>query len=161
MKKQTTNKGAGASIGMDKKNPTSKLALNIFAVAGIIREKIMKKSPHSSIIELKVLGIVSKNENISMRTLSEYLHISSPSTTEIINKLEKSGKLTRTPSKTDRRIVSLKITPLGKKTLEKCLSQASENINKLLDKLTEKQKKDFDKILETIINKQKQNEPTA
>lgn len=145
---------------MDK-NPTNKLTLNILAVAGIIREEIMKKNPHSSIIELKTLGIVSKNENITMRTLSEYLHISSPSTTEIINKLEKSKKLTRTPNKTDRRITTLKITTLGKKDLEKCLKQASVNINKLFDTFTEKQKKEFEGILETIINNQKQNELTA
>ena len=146
---------------MDKNDPTSKLMLNILAVAGIIREKIIEKNPESSILELKTLGIVSKNENISMKTLAEYLHISSPSTTEIINKLEKNGKLKRTPSKTDRRIVSLKITSLGKKNLEKCLKQASVKIEKLFDAFTQKQKKDFEEILETIITNQKQNELTA
>lgn len=146
---------------MDKNDPTSKLTLNILAVAGIIREKIIEKNPESSILELKTLGIVSKNENISMKTLAEYLHISSPSTTEIINKLEKNRKLKRTPSKTDRRIVSLKITPLGKKNLEKCLKQASVKIDKLFDTFTQKQKKDFEEILETIITNQKQNELTT
>ncbi|MEI6480071.1 MAG: MarR family transcriptional regulator [bacterium] len=146
---------------MDKNDPTSKLMLNILAVAGIIREKIIEKNPESSILELKTLGIVSKNENISMKTLAEYLHISSPSTTEIINKLEKNGKLKRTPSKTDRRIVSLKITSLGKKNLEKCLKQASVKIEKLFDAFTQKQKKDFEGILETIITNKKQDELTA
>ena len=146
---------------MVKINPISKLTLNILAVAGIVREKILQKNSHSSIIELKALGIVSKKENVTMKALSEYLYISSPSTTEIINRLEKNGKLTRSTSKTDRRIISLKISPLGKKTLDKCLSQASPNIHKLLNNLTEQQKKDFDTILETIINNQKQNELTA
>lgn len=146
---------------MVKINPTNKLTLNIFAVAGIIREKIIQKNPESSILELKTLGIVSKNESITMKTLAEYLHISSPSTTEIINKLEKNGKLIRIPSKTDRRIVSLKITLQGKKNLEKCLKQASSNINKLFETFTQKQKDNFEEVLETIINKEKQNELTA
>ena len=146
---------------MTKSNPTNKTTLNILAVAGIVRENIMQKNPRSSILEMKTLGIIFKKENISMRDLSEHLHISSPSTTEIVNKLVENGKLNRTMDKKDKRITTLKITPLGKKSLEKCLAQASVGINKLLDSLTEKQRSDFDTILETIIANKKQNELTA
>jgi len=146
---------------MLKDNNTNKFTLNILAVTGIVREKIMQENPHSSILELKTLGIVSKKEDITMKTLSEYLHISSPSTTEIINRLVEDKKLSRSTSNKDHRIIYLTITPLGKKTLEKHLSKASMTIDKLMNSLTDKQKNEFNKILEIIINKQKQHEHSA
>ena len=87
-----------------------------------------------------------------MSRLADLLHISAPSTTEIINILVDEKKLKRLPDKNDRRIVNLQITAQGKKTLDKSLLSASENIEELLKGLTEKQMNNFDKILEIIIN---------
>ena len=134
----------------------SKLTLNILAVAGMIREKIMQKNTGPfSVLELKTLGIVSKNEGISMSKLAECLHVSSPSATEVINKLVKNGELKRSSDEKDRRIISLQITPQGKKILEQSLKLASKNISKLLTNLSSSQKNDFNKILEIIINNKK------
>ena len=140
----------------------NKLTLNIFAVAGIMRGEIMQKKPASfSVLEFKTLGIVSKNPKITMSKLAEYLHISSPSVTEIINKLVKNGKLKKIPDKKDRRITRLETTKKGKNELDNCLKKSFTNIKNLMLKLSKTQKKDLNKILEIIINNQKQNELTA
>ena len=137
---------------MTKDKNTNKLTMNMLAVAGIMREKIMQKNPDSSILELKTLGIISKKDGISMSSLAHLLHISAPSATEIINKLVGDKKIKRLPDSVDRRVISLKITTQGNTALEKSIHLASENIEKLLDTLSDKQRDEFNKILEIIIN---------
>ncbi len=139
---------------MNKKHTTniSELTMNMLAVAGILREKIRQNDPSSSALELKVLGVVSKRNGISMKNLADLLHISAPSTTEITNKLVEEKKLKRHTHTNDRRIISLEITKEGKRTLEKSLNKASASIKDLLKNLSAQQKKDFGSVLEIIIN---------
>ena len=133
----------------------------MLAVAGMMREKILQKNQELSILELKTLGIVSNMQGISMGDLARCLHISAPSSTEITNKLIKEGSLKRYTNKKDRRVISLQMTALGKKNLDKSLVLAGANIKDMLSSLSDEEKKNFNTILEKIINKQKQNELTA
>ena len=145
---------------MEKIN-INKMTLNMLAVAGMMREKILQKNQELSILELKTLGIVSNMQGISMGDLARCLHISAPSSTEITNKLIKEGSLKRYTNKKDRRVISLQMTALGKKNLDKSLVLAGANIKDMLSSLSDEEKKNFNTILEKIINKQKQNELTA
>jgi len=50
-----------------------------------------------------------------MNSLAEFLHISTPAVTNLVDKLEKSGHARRLPHSTDRRAHIIDLTPAGRK----------------------------------------------
>jgi len=50
-----------------------------------------------------------------MNSLAEFLHISTPAVTNLVDKLEKSGYAKRVPHPTDRRAHVIELTPFGRK----------------------------------------------
>ena len=62
----------------------------------------------------RVLAALKMKPEISMRDLSYLLAIRHQSLNELLNKLEKSGYITRTPSETDKRSVMIRLTEKGK-----------------------------------------------
>lgn len=139
------------------------LASHMFTIGRIMREQIHqgKEGDFFSFLEFKTLAIVSEKKEPSMRDISSSLHITSPSTTQIIDRLVKNKELVRIPDPKDRRIIRLKITPVGKKHLDKQFTCASEKIKKILGALSEKQKIELTKIFTTIINNHNNHEHSA
>jgi len=62
----------------------------------------------------RVLAVLKIKPEISMKDLSYLLAIRHQSLNELLNKLEKSGYITRTPSETDKRSIIIRITEKGK-----------------------------------------------
>ena len=62
----------------------------------------------------RVLAMLKMKLEISMRDLSYLLAIRHQSLNELLNKLEKSGYITRTPSETDKRSIMVSLTEKGK-----------------------------------------------
>ncbi len=57
--------------------------------------------------------IASMNANVAVTAgaLSEHLHISTASVTKLLDRLERAGHIVRRPHPTDRRAVTVEITP--------------------------------------------------
>lgn len=61
----------------------------------------------------RVLAILKMKPEISTKDLSYLLDIRQQSLSELLNKLEKAGYITRTPKETDRRVMLVKLTEKG------------------------------------------------
>ena len=73
----------------------------IFSLNQKIKESFEKVSKEAlfSIVQIRVLNFVSQKKDPSMKEVADYFCISSPSATEAIERLIKSGLLTRKANK--------------------------------------------------------------
>ena len=126
-----------------------KLVSMIFTTSRLIRERSgnQEKIDPFSILQLETLRYVDEKENPSMREIADYLCITAPSATSLINTLVKSKRLLRIHGKADRRLVRLAITPKGKEALVIGFKKITKRMQTILSNLDEKEKADLIMIL--------------
>ncbi len=66
-----------------------------------------------TITQLRALYYLNASGGTNVRQLAETLHVSSPTVTGLIERLEQQGLVTRTMSSTDRRVVDVTLTEVG------------------------------------------------
>lgn len=134
------------------KGTTSELISQIFSVSRLIREsaKDREKIDPFSYLRLEALRYVSERKNPSMKDISDYLCITPPSATSLVNGLVKAKHLERLYDKDDRRIVRLAITQSGKKKLEAGFRDITKRMEKILSNLEEKERRDLIRILQKL-----------
>lgn len=105
-----------------------------------------------SFMHVKALQFVAERGSPSMSEIADELRITSPGTTVIVDKLVELGDLARAADDADRRVVRLKITARGKKTLEKGLKEIERKISARLSILTAADRTHFTAILKKLIS---------
>ncbi len=130
------------------------LASLIFTAGRLIRERTVNhgKLDLLSFVHLKILALIAEKDFVAMKEIAGLLHVTPPSTTATINRLVKSGQLQKRFDKKDRRIVRLKITSKGRKTLVLRRQEVEKRLSGILNVLDSKEKKEFSNILKKIIN---------
>ena len=108
--------------------------------------------------EFKVLRMVNSyvsdeftdNQNgIKVTALSELLCVSKSALSQILSILEDKGLIERTMTKSDRRVVYVSLTELGREKLKKSF----ENINRVVDRIFEKMGDEDTELLIRLMNK--------
>ena len=129
-----------------------KLLSAIFNVGRLIREKMHldKCSSDFTHAEIEVLKFTYKEKNTTMRAVADYLHIKPSSTTPIIDHLVRKGSLKRTKDKNDRRVIYIKLTAQGLKSLQKKYKTIHKTLEKVFGKLNTDDKNTLIKIFEKI-----------
>lgn len=134
------------------KKDIEKITSLLFSFNQKMKEAFGKNTNESipSIVQMRVLYFVNEKKNPSMKEVSEYFCVSSPSATEMIERLIKSGSLTRKANLEDRRSVNIAITKKGKKELNSAKKIADKFIAKSVSNLNKKELENFLEILEKI-----------
>lgn len=129
-----------------------KLVSMIFTTSRLIRERSgnQEKIDPFSMLQLETLRYVNDKENPSMREIADYLCITAPSATSLIDTLVKSKRLERIHDKTDRRLVRLAVSPKGKEALIVGFKKITKRIQTVLNNLSEKERVDLILILEKL-----------
>ena len=124
----------------------------IFTTSRLIRERSgnQEKIDPFSILQLETLRYVDEKENTSMREIADYLCITAPSATSLIDTLVKSRRLERIHDKADRRLVRLAVTPKGKEALVVGFKKITKRMQAVLGNLSEKERADLIMILEKL-----------
>lgn len=78
------------------------------------------------------------------------LKVAAPTATGIINRLEKSGYVKRTPDKADRRTVNVELTVKGKKVAQQLKTAVVNRWSEILEKIPSKDVCDYLRILRKI-----------
>lgn len=94
----------------------------------------------------RVLAMLRIQSDISTKDLSYLLGIRQQSLNELLNKLEKAGYVTRTPSESDRRIMIVGLTQKGKET-----KQETTELPSIFDCLSEGEQQNLGDYLDRII----------
>lgn len=121
------------------------------------RRKINEKSKgltfgkDLTLSQLDTLIFIGTENKKTMESISKHLNITPPSTTTLINKLEKQRLIIRKADKDDRRLTYIELTPKTKKQLSDMKTKKEKIFNSLLSKLNEKERRDFKKIITKLI----------
>ena len=105
-----------------------------------------------TISQIEVLHYVIKNKNPIMRDIADYLKITPPSVTTIIEFLTKKKLLKREIDKKDKRIVRIIATQKAIKTFEYFKNKRIRMIKEILSKLSVKDKNELVRILSLLKN---------
>jgi len=96
----------------------------------------------------RVLSILKMKPEISQKELGYLLDMRNQSLGELLNKLEKNGYITRTPSEEDRRTAVIRLTPEGEAAAGDPTVAAEED---LFSSFSEEERKNLSDYLDRII----------
>lgn len=101
------------------------------------------KTKAISMIDFRVLRVVSENPGKQIKDLLEILKIPNSTLTSVINRLEKKGILRRVISSEDRRSFNIEITDVGKEIQEEHKKFDYETAKKYLEATDSEEEKKF------------------
>ncbi len=113
-------------------------------------EKTFAADPFTC-LRVQVLEYILENKNTGMNELAKFLSITPPSATSIINKLVQAGLIIRVEHKSDRRKVLVRVTPKGKKMLQKGKCLIEEHMGKIFSVLNNSELDQFTKLVKKLI----------
>lgn len=100
----------------------------------------------------KVLSVLSMKPEISQKELTALLDMSKQSLAELLGKMEKSGYIAREPSETDKRSITIRLLPEGRKAAEEMDGNALEVV-RIFDCLEPEELEQFSACLDRIIKR--------
>lgn len=106
----------------------------------------------ATMLHFSTLSYLDKNPEATMSDISHYLQSSFSSTTQLIERLHKSGFVQRTDDTNDRRIIHLSLTKDGKKELREMTKKRISQMKKMYANIDEKDMSDLIRIQEKILN---------
>ena len=97
-----------------------------------------------------VLMAIIENKEITQKELSSILSIEGPTTTKIIDNLEKRGFIRRVTHETDRRSYKISLTNKGKEIKKEVLKLGDCFMKEVKSSLTEEEKKQLHYLLNKV-----------
>lgn len=108
-------------------------------------------APHLKPGRFATLMLISQNPGLTQMDLSRAIARDKSSVTPLVQSLQRDGLVERRQSETDRRSVTLWLTPAGEDALESLLEHAREHDRKL-DAIVGAKKPEFLRLLKKISN---------
>lgn len=119
----------------------------IFRMKQLTHENMQaEKDRNFSFLQFIALRFIKEKKPL-MKEVADFLAITPPSATSIINTLTEAGLVNRLTEKTDRRIVRIAITKKGENSLEKWHKKIAGNMRKRLEKLNKSEQENLASIL--------------
>jgi DNA-binding MarR family transcriptional regulator len=136
----------------NQKTEISELVNLLYKVAGMVKEKIKEQADQDSLSfsGIRTLIFFQKKGEPTMKEVADYLCVTPPSATSMMNHYVKSGLLERLYDKTDRRIVRLRLTQKGQTVLQAGNKVLCATLENTLSSLSQAQILEFKKILEAL-----------
>lgn len=97
------------------------IILNLLRLSALINRlglKLVEGTGLSSVQQWQLLGIISRNEGITLSKLSEETLVTKQNMTGLIERMSKGGWVTTWSDPADKRLTRVRITEKGKETLE-------------------------------------------
>ena len=146
-----------------------KVMMGIFRVSEFFKKKSTELFAKYGITfsQYNVLRAIGSSENgqNNINNIRKIMVVSGPNITMIAKRLEKNGFLLRERNPEDERVTLLKITPKGRRTLNKIIKDKNEFLEEILEDYPEEMReqfalevKEFLKKTTTLRNNQKKGE---
>ncbi len=136
------------------KTPLKKLSSDIAPLLVSLTRSIYRTmravSPTCSFLEMKTLTIAHEQKNPSMKDIAEELGISSPATTAVIDRLIADKAVERSEDASDRRMIRISLTPLGKKLFEKNRGVIYDAIEERMSVLSDSERLELTRLLQKL-----------
>lgn len=102
--------------------------------------------------EFLLLKSIALFEHRKISEIAKELCVTMPYLTSLADKMVKKGYLERIQSKEDRRIITIRLTPSGKKIYTKLDKIVHKYLENKFDKLSTKELETFEKLLQKVSN---------
>jgi len=109
-----------------------------------------------SIIQLRTLLFIERSGRCTMKELAQYLGVTAPTASVMINNLELDGLVARQADKIDRRLMHIRISAKGKKKSHEAMEHLKNKLSAMFDRLSIKEQGQFSDLLEKILTSDKQ-----
>ncbi len=136
-----------------KENPNDKIISLFFTVFRAFKQKLDLGNPlyQMPLAQMETLRFIGENKKVLMKQVADFLAITPPSATALINNLVKMGYVERGSDKKDRRAIHLSLTKKGAVILKRGIKDRCESLAKLLDNLSDKEQLEFLNILQKMV----------
>ena len=108
------------------------------------------RAPGLSVPQFRSLVFVNRNPGTSLSNVAEYLGLSLPSASKLIDGLVKRSLVARHDSEQDRRKITLALTPVGRANLEQTQHCARQTLAQTLSKLSEADRLTVSEAMSTL-----------
>jgi DNA-binding MarR family transcriptional regulator len=135
---------------MPKDDQINQIISLIFTIRNFLHEKMIKDETKASPLHFITLKYIESKKPL-MKEIADYLTITPPSATALINNFIKMGIVDRESNKNDRRNVRIILTAKGRAYLKKNLRELSSRMRKGLENLTKKEQKQMAHILSKVV----------
>jgi len=138
----------------NERRDAARLAEIMFTVGRLMREGFQKRNrakPARSLVHLQTLRYVKEKKHPLMRDVAEFLFVTPPAATLLIDGLVKEGFLTRIIDEKDRRAVRVRITAAGIALLARGAKEAMRQVAEVFSVLSGKERSELVVLLEKVV----------
>lgn len=134
-------------------NSTEQIVSLFFSITRSLKHKLDLSSPFFQLplAHTETLRLISEKERVSMKQVADFLAITPPSATSLIDHLVKAGYVSRIASKSDRRTVYLSLTKKGSTVMQKAVFDRCKVFKKLLNKASAKEQLELINVLTKLV----------
>ena len=136
------------------KNRSAELALLIMNAGRLLHQRLHENGSGSvSLLHFKIMSFVGERGPTAMKDVAVFLGVTAPSATVLIDRLAKSGELVRVKGTGDRRSVSVKLTPLGRRIVARDRKALVRRMSSLLSCISADEANQLSAILKNLLKK--------
>ncbi|MBI5156308.1 MarR family transcriptional regulator [Candidatus Peregrinibacteria bacterium] len=139
-----------------RKNPIDRLIESTYDFGRIMRQQMIgqtKTADGANLLHIHTLFLISELKGMTMKQLAESLHISSPSATSLINRLVRTGLVSRLHDEENRKLVRLRLTSSGKTILRKKHERRRQVLRRIFGLLTRSEQLELARLHEKLSTK--------
>ena len=98
----------------------------------------------------RILILLRETKGMTQKELTAHLGVQPGSASEVLNKLEQAGLISRTPSETDHRTTDIRLTPDGEALAKEAGAKRAERHEQMFAVLSEEEKDALIALLERV-----------
>ncbi|MED4213395.1 MarR family winged helix-turn-helix transcriptional regulator [Priestia megaterium] len=132
-----------------------KIIMNLLRTSILLNRtgiKLVEGTKLASVQQWQLLGIIDRNEGISLAKLCEETLVTKQNITGLVDRLRKAELITTWIDSNDKRITRVGITSKGKETMAEMKPRTEMSNNTTFAEFSEKELDQFDDMLERLVN---------
>lgn len=134
---------------MTKTSPADLIIKNWLEITRLLRHRMAGANIEKKMNPMQVhaLMVIKEHDNLTMKEFAEFLHITSPSATSLVNRLVRMKWVKRNADKLNRKLVRLKLSQEGVKYLSAKMKVHMGMMRDLFSLLSVSDQREFARIL--------------
>src|SRR5579863_9419140 len=136
-----------------KKQSPNEIVSALFSAFAMLKTRLTFKDPlfQMPLAQMETLRLIHENKKVVMKQVADFLAITPPSATVLVDNLAAAGYVQRNSDKNDRRTIHLSLTKKGSEVLQKGIKQRCKDLGKLLRNLSNKEQLELVNILQKMV----------
>ena len=148
-------------------DPRSAAVFGAFMLARRLHHQLMlrvleeEETPPGQAMCLRMLAA---HEGANQRELGDMLHLSAPTVTAMLKRMERSGTIAREADPADQRVTRVHLTPAGRDLEHRLSTVVASRLGRILDTMAERDRDDLARLLRDLADRMAEaidDRPTA